>query len=413
MGIILAQQRWVRAGLIFTLCACLASGQVVYATEQTAGDTKEAIAPYVEGSAAVFSALYETIYQRSTGNNTAAENPNGAMPTAGLVYVSSEEDVNEYLLKIAGEALAEAAEVAAEETERIYWEEDWKARGEAIKNFENLGICDVSSYVNVREKASTSGKIIGKMLNNDACEILSKTDDGKWYKIESGDVTGYVSSEYILTGQEAKDRGREEAQKRVIIETETLNVRSEPSVDSDIWDLADGYETYDVVEDLGDWIEIELDSSTGFVSAEYVRVKYTLNRAVKFTQEEIEAMEAQSLRGRVVSYALKWLGGKYVWGGSTLGKGVDCSGFTKEVYENFGIYMSHHSGTQASEGKKISRSQLRKGDLVFYAKGGRINHVAIYIGNNQVVHARSAKRGICITDMDYRSPVKFVTFIND
>jgi len=110
---------------------------------------------------------------------------------------------------------------------------------------------------------------------------------------------------------------------------------------------------------------------------------------------------------------MQYLGNRYVWGGESLTNGVDCSGFTMKVYERFGIYMSHYTGSQAVEGRKISQSEMKKGDLIFYAKNGTINHVSIYIGNGQAIHARSAKRGITITDWDYRTPVKIVSFLDD
>lgn len=290
-------------------------------------------------------------------------------------------------------------------------EVDWELRGSAIEKYDNLGIAQVDSFLNVRKKADPDSEVIGKMTNNNACEIVDKSSDGKWYKIESGQVTGWVSSDYILTGWRAKDQGRAEAELQVIIKVDTLNVREEPDETSSIWTQADGNERYDVVKDLGDWIMIELDDSVGYVAAEYVEQTYSLNTAVKYTPPAEEA--ARTLRGRIVAYALKWLGGKYVWGGETLGKGVDCSGFVMKVYQNFGVYLTHHSGTMAGEGRRISRSQLKKGDLVFYAKNGSINHVAMYIGDGQVVHARSRRRGICITDMDYRTPVRFVTYLDD
>ncbi len=307
--------------------------------------------------------------------------------------------------------ITEASDVlATAEAFKTAGEIDWEKRAEAVEGYTNLGIALVDSYLNVRKSASTDGDIIGKMTNNNICEVLETSSDGKWLKIKSGAITGWVSSDYIQTGWEAVDTAKAEAELQVIIDVDTLNVRTEPDVNSTIWTQADGNERYDVVRDLGDWIEIELDDSTGYVAKDFVRVRYALNTAVKYVPPEDD--ENQPLGSRIVTYAIKWLGGRYVWGGETLGKGVDCSGFTKCVYAHFGIYLTHYSGSQAAEGRRISRSELRKGDLVFYAKNGTINHVAIYIGDGQVVHARSRRRGICITDMDYRTPVRYVTYIH-
>ena len=100
-------------------------------------------------------------------------------------------------------------------------------------------------------------------------------------------------------------------------------------------------------------------------------------------------------------------------GGESLTNGVDCSGFTMKVYEKFGVYLSHYTGTQINEGRSISESELKKGDLIFYAKDGTVNHVAMYIGNGCVVHAKSTKAGITITDYNYRTPVRFVRYLDD
>ena len=290
-------------------------------------------------------------------------------------------------------------------------EKDWELRATAISSYQNFGISQVDTYLNVRDKASTDGNVIGKMTNNNACEILETSSDGQWLKIKSGEVTGYVSSKYILTGYQAADLGKAEATEQVVINTNTLNVRSEPNEESSIWTQVSGNEHYDFVKYVDDWIEIELDSSTGYVAKDYVQVAFGLSTAVKYTppKEEVEA----SLRDRIVSYAMQFLGGRYVWGGTSLTNGVDCSGFTMRIYQHFGIYLSHYSGSQAYEGTKISRSQLKKGDLIFYAKNGTINHVAMYIGDGMVIHARSRRRGICITDMYYRTPVRYVRYLSE
>ena len=240
-------------------------------------------------------------------------------------------------------------------------------------------------------------------------------DDGYWYKIKSGSIEGYVYADYILTGDDARQQGKEAAEKRALILADTLNVRSEPNTESAIWTQVDNHEQFDVVQELDGWYEIELDSSTGYIVSDpsLVSVRYTLNTAIHFTPEEEEEKKEQSLRSQIVNYAMQFLGNRYVWGGESLTNGVDCSGFTMKVYEHFGIYMSHYTGSQAQEGKKISFSNLKKGDLIFYAKNGTINHVAMYIGDGQVIQARSKRRGITITEWDYRTPVKAVTFLDD
>lgn len=290
-------------------------------------------------------------------------------------------------------------------------EVDWEARASATKGYENFGITDaLDSFVNVREKASEYGKVIGKMTNYNACDVIDTSDDGNWYKIESGEVEGWVSAEFIKTGWEAEDIGRANAGKRARICGDVVNVRTEPSTDSEIWTQGTCDELYDIVDKQEGWVKILLDTETGYVASDYIEEVYSLPTAVSYTPPEEE--QKATLRDQIVAFGMQYLGGRYVWGGETLGVGVDCSGFTMKIYENFGVYLTHYAETQASEGRRISRDELQKGDLVFYAKGGYIYHVAMYIGDGQVLHAQSTNLGIRITSMDYHTPCCYATYID-
>jgi len=106
------------------------------------------------------------------------------------------------------------------------------------------------------------------------------------------------------------------------------------------------------------------------------------------------------VRVELCEYAKQFIGNPYVWGGTSLTKGADCSGFVLSVYAKYGISLPHSSRAQANSGTRISMSEAKPGDLVFYAKGGRINHVGIYIGGGQLVHASSPKTGIRVSNVD-------------
>ena len=126
---------------------------------------------------------------------------------------------------------------------------------------------------------------------------------------------------------------------------------------------------------------------------------------------EVEVDTEAILRDDMVSYALQFVGNPYVYGGTSLTNGTDCSGFTMGIYKNFGMSISRTSREQATDGKSIKSSELKKGDLVFYASGGRINHVAMYIGNGKIVHASNSRTGIIVSNMNYRTPYKYVSII--
>ena len=284
--------------------------------------------------------------------------------------------------------------------------------------YDRPGVSNVSNYLNIRAGAGENEKIIGKLPSYAGCEILE--DANGWYKISSGGITGYVKSDYILTGDEAKQAAMNHAELMAIVHADRLNARTEPSTDAKIWTQISENERYHVAEQLDGWVKIEFDESgegdgddeisAAYVSSEFVEVRYALSEAIKFSPTE----ESASLRSRIVNYAMKLLGNPYVWGGTSLTKGADCSGFTMSVMKNFGISLPHYSGSQAKSGKRIKSSEMRPGDLVFYGNSrGKINHVAMYIGNGQVINAASRRSGIKISTWNYRTPICIVDVIGN
>lgn len=279
--------------------------------------------------------------------------------------------------------------------------------------YDNLGISNVQNYLNVRDQPSEEGKIIGKMPSKSAGNIL-ETAEGGWYKIQSGGITGYVKSDYILTGGPAKDEALQQAELMAIVNADVLNVRTEPSTESKIWTQISNSERYSVLSQTDGWVEIELDTTSAFVATDFVDVRYALGEAIKFSPLEEKANAASSLRSKIVNYALQFLGNPYVWGGTSLTKGADCSGFTMSVLGHFGIRLPHYSGSQSKMGKAIKSGEMRPGDLLFYSNsGGTINHVAMYIGNGQIVHAANRRSGIKISSWNYRTPTRIRNVIGD
>jgi len=321
-----------------------------------------------------------------------------------------------------------------------------------LNMYDQIGISNVNNYLNIREEPNEEGKIIGKMTSKSAGEILETTEDGQWYKIKSGPVTGYVKSEFILTGDAAKAEALEVAELMAIVSTDRLNARTEPNTDSPIWTQISNSERYAVLKQTDGWVEIELDTTSAYVATDFVDVRYALNEAIQFTPiEDIPEPAASnggggnsgskgstgnkgnagnnkgsgvgntpgnapagSRRTQIANYATQFLGNPYVWGGTSLTNGADCSGFTMSVMSHFGVSLPHHSGSQAGAGRSISSSEMRPGDLIFYTNsGGTINHVALYIGNGQVCHASHARDGIKISTWNYRTPAKIVNVLGD
>ena len=324
-------------------------------------------------------------------------------------------------------------------------------RQTVLSLYDNLGVSNVSNYLNVRDNPDeTKGKIIAKLPSNAGCDILDTSTAG-WLKIRSGNITGYVKSEYILTGQQAKDKALQVAKLMEISNTDGVNVRTEPNTNSSIYTQISNSERFLVADQQDGWVKIEIDDQDAYLSSDYVDVKYGLEEAIKYTPvvEVADTSNSKSntknstgksssssknsgkkssandgaagsksgsvssKRAQIANYAVQFVGNRYVYGGTSLTNGTDCSGFTMSVMAKFGVSLPHNSGSQAGSGKSITSSQMRPGDLVFYSGSGGINHVALYIGNGQVCHASNAKSGIKISTWNYRTPAKIVNVLGD
>lgn len=271
-----------------------------------------------------------------------------------------------------------------------------------IYGYTNLGIAQADGTLNIRENPATDAAIVGKMPEPAAGEIL-ETAEG-WYKIQSGKVTGYVSADYFVTGEAAAVLAEEVKQTVATVTTTTLNVREQPSTECGVVAQMPQGEELEVLEDLGDWVRVDIDSSEGYVSKEFVEISVQLPKAMTMTEVRY-GQGVSDARVSVVSYATQFVGNPYVWGGTSLTKGADCSGFTMSVMAKYGVSLPHSSKAQANCGKRVSSSEAKPGDLFFYGSGKSINHVAIYIGNGQIVHASNKKTGIKISNAYYRSPI--------
>ncbi|MFP3154040.1 NlpC/P60 family protein [Lachnospiraceae bacterium ZAX-1] len=278
-----------------------------------------------------------------------------------------------------------------------------------ICGYTNLGIANVENHLNIREGAGEEYELVGKLPVDAGCEIIET--DGEWCHIKSGKVEGYVKGEFLLTGKAAAARAEEVKSIVATTNTPTVYLRTEPNKDCTIWAAMPEGEDIQVIEDQGDWIKVDLDGDECYVFSEYVDLEDQLAKAMTMT--EIRYGEGVSdVRIDMVSYATQFVGNRYVWGGTSLTNGVDCSGFTMRIYEKYGIYLPHSSAAQANCGTRIDASQVRPGDLFFYGSGG-VSHVAMYIGNGQVVHASSAKTGIKISNAFYRAPICVVRLLAD
>lgn len=310
-------------------------------------------------------------------------------------------------------------------------------------NYDRLGIASkVDTYLNVRKKPSESAKIVGKMTKNAGCHIY-KIKKG-WAKIVSGKVDGWVKSSYIVTDSKAEELATKVGRECVEINTNSLRVRALPTTDAPIYSVvSEGEEfvirkehlTMDFVNkmikqqkiskeaieraggmeaiqaDLDNWICITVDDEHAFVAKEYVTEQYSLKRAVKVGTVSAGGSDGvSSSQASIAEYAKQFLGNPYVWGGSSLTGGADCSGFTMSLYRKYGHSLPHNAAAQAGVTRSVSSP--KPGDLFFYSNGSRINHVAMYIGSGLVIHASNPSDGIKISNAYYRKPVKIGRVMN-
>ena len=310
---------------------------------------------------------------------------------------------------LGGGSIGSGAIIEATKTEQEYAEAYEKAKN-ANWGYTNLGIAHVDNNLNIRAVAAEDGKLVGKLPKDAACEVLD--DDGTWAHIKSGKVEGYVSLEYLFTGIPAKRRAEELATTVARVNTDGLKVRAEANTDSEVITLVAGGEELEVAAVEGDWVKVYLDDQEVFVSAEYVEVTSELGTAITMT-ELLYGQGVSDIRVDICQYAKEFLGNPYVWGGTSLTKGADCSGYVLSVFKKYGVSLPHSSVAQAKCGTTIKVSEAKPGDLIFYGNGKSINHVAICIGNGQVIHASSPKTGIKISNISYRSPIKAVRILYD
>ena len=277
--------------------------------------------------------------------------------------------------------------------------------------YTNLGMSVISSgNLNIRQEASTDSEVVGILTNHNACELLE--DAGEWYKVTSGKVTGYVNKQYLVTGDEAEAIAEQEIKTVATVNTETLNVRAEKSTDAAVLSQVGNSEAFTVNSVADGWVEISVDDSVGYISQDYVTLAQALPTAK--TIEQVKYGDGVSdVRASVVSYALQFVGNRYVWGGTSLENGIDCSGFTMRILGKYGISLPHSSKAQPSYGTKISASEAKPGDLFFYGSGRSISHVAIYIGNGQIVHASNKRDGIKVSNAYYRNPICVTRYLPD
>jgi len=355
---------------------------------------------------------FADVLENGTINDEVLNKPTGLLSYESVGFI---KDVNNYSELINSEDISE--EEKKDMVQNLDETTGKVPKDSVVSGYTNLGISNAYEYLNVRKGPSLDDKIIGKMPGYCACEILG--EENGWYKIKSGKVEGYVYAELMVTGYDANVLAMEYMEEKLVVTTDVLNVREEPNTNCDVDTQVSNGELLEIVEDEVDgWYKININNLVGYVSAEFVEKRNILPTAIEVKEVivtkpnvNVPSIDTSQLSDEVsqtavdlINYAMQFLGNPYVSGGNSLTNGTDCSGFTKLIFAHFGYDLPRSSSDYLYVGTQIPLNKIKPGDLLLYKYGSRIGHVAIYIGNNQIIHASTPRSGITISNAYYTRP---------
>lgn len=288
--------------------------------------------------------------------------------------------------------------------------------------FSNVGEGD---FVYIRNAPDNESEWTGKLYSDSTVTVLEYA--GEWTKIRSGSVEGYVPENVLYTGEEAKQHAQEYEKTKATVEAYVLNVRNGQGTGAEILTQIEMDEQYEVTgEAVENWYPVKVGEIDGWVSGNYVNVQTTWSYAESKEEEEQRIAQEEAVQAAadiskgvrpdsgdvqetffvpgetdfagqaVINFACQFIGNPYVWGGTSLTQGADCSGFVQSVYANFGISLPRTTYDMVNVGYGVSYDQALPGDIVLYD-----GHVGLYMGDGNIVNAMNEVDGIGICSATY------------
>lgn len=294
-----------------------------------------------------------------------------------------------------------------------------------VSEYANKAVAKVENHVNVRTEPTIESAIAGKLYNNCVGTVVDQV--AGWYRIQSGTLDGWVAAEYLVVGDEALVQSV--GTKVATVVTPTLRVRKEATLESDIIGLVPGGEVLIVKGEQDGFVSVSINEGDGWVSSEFVTTKIVYKEAESAAEEAARLQREEQARkdaqkaveksqkkastttsnksytaptggdgSSVAAYASQFNGNRYVYGGSSLTNGTDCSGFVMSVYAAFGISLPHSSSALRSVGYGVDYSEAQPGDIICYS-----GHVGIYVGNGTIINASTPSTGIKYSSATYNT----------
>lgn len=263
--------------------------------------------------------------------------------------------------------------------------------------FSNVG---EGEFAYIRSAPDEASDWTGKLYSDSTVTVLEYGED--WTKIESGSVEGYVPGNVLYTGEEAKKRADEYEKEQITVEADVLNVRSGQGTKTEILTQIGLNEQYEVTgAAVNNWYPVKVGEVEGWVSGDYVNVETAWTYAEPKEEDTAVLTDGEVSTGcstgqAVIDFACQFIGNPYVWGGTSLTQGADCSGFVQSVYANFGISLPRTTYDMVNAGYAVSYEEAVPGDIVLYD-----GHVGLYMGDGNIINAMNEADGIGICSATY------------